>query len=321
MSLADVNWLRPLWLLGFIPWVLVLVYWWRGGKHYSAWEQVVDPALRPYVIEGSAQPRSPAPLWLFAAWALALLMLAGPVWKQQEVPVFQAQQAEVVLLDLSSSMLADDIAPDRLTRARFKLSDLLARSAGRPYVISPLTEDTSTIEAFLPSLHPDIMPVQGSRLDLAVERAVVLLEQTGVQQGHILYIGDQRINQRDIDAVAQAREQGHRVSVIAVGTSAGKPLRDENGQFVRDASGAVVVPQIDMSQMRRLADSGGGRAVMLTTDSQDLDTLSAIREALRINVGDPSETTRKVYWVEYAPLLVWPLMLVALLLFRRGVVA
>lgn len=331
MSFSDLQWLRPMWLWGFIPLIAFILYWLTKRSAGSVWDSVVDPQLRPYVIEGEATRSDRSPLLLFAAWALALVMLAGPVWEQQDVPVFQAQQAEVVLLDLSGSMLADDLAPSRLARARFKLSDLLAQSEGmqigligfteRPYVISPLTEDTNTIQAFLPSLTPDIMPVQGSRLDLAIERAVQLLNQAGVQQGHILYIGDQQVIERDLTAATNAAEQGHRLSVLAVGTSAGKPLRNDAGQFVRDAGGAIVVPQLSMSSLQALANNGGGQAVRLTPDSSDLDRLATVRDNLAIEAGDHEEATSKAYWVEYSPWFVWLLMALALLLFRRGVIA
>lgn len=329
ISEVTFQWLRPLWLWGFVPLVLLLGFRLRRTAGNSAWEQLVDPQLQPYVIDGEASRKNRTPWLLFAAWALSLLMLAGPVWEQQEVPVFQAPKAEVVLFDLSRSMFLDDVAPDRLTRARFKLADLLARSEGlqlgligfseRPYVISPLTEDTGNIEVFLPSLSPDIMPAQGSRLDLAIERATTLFTQAGVQQGHILYIGDQNINERDISAAQSARESGHRVSVLVVGTAAGKPLRDQQGQFVKDASGAIVVPQIDLSKMRKLANAGGGKAVSLTTGADDLDELTAVRASVAIEAGDSTQATQKIYWVEYSPFLIWVLMFAALWMFRRGV--
>lgn len=328
---SGLHWMRPLWLWGFIPLALILLYWFRRSHARSAWESVVDPELQPYVIDGISKQTNRSSLALFAGWAVALILLAGPVWEQQDVPVFQAQQAEVVLFDLSRSMLSDDIAPDRLTRARFKLSDLLSQSEGRqigligfaerPYVISPLTEDTNTVQAFVPSLSPDIMPVQGSRLDLAITRAVTLFEQAGVQQGHILYMGDQRVGKRDIDAASSARELGHRLSVLAVGTAAGKPLRDDQGQFIQDASGAIVVPQVDMALMSDLAAAGAGRAVKLTTSQTDLDQLAGVRNAIAVEAGDPLEAARKTYWIEYSPWLVWPLLFAALWLFRRGVVA
>ncbi len=331
MNESDFQWMRPLWLWGLLPLLIVVVLWLKRGVGASAWDAIVDPQLQPYVIDGDASHSARWPWALFAGWALALLLLAGPVWQQQDVPVFQAQQAELVLFDLSRSMLADDIAPNRLTRARFKLADLLAQSEGRqigliafterPYVISPLTEDTRTVSAFLPSLSPDIMPVQGSRLDLAIERAVELFEQAGVLQGHMLYIGDQDVGSRDINAADEARKLGHRLSVLAVGTSAGKPLRDEQGQFLTEADGSIVVPQVRMEAMRDLANSGAGRAVRLTTDSSDIDQLASVRDAIAVEAGDPEEATRKTYWVEYSPWLVWPLMIGALLLFRRGMVA
>lgn len=331
MNESDFQWLRPLWLWVFLPLLIILAVWLRRGVGASAWDGVVDPELQPYVIDGDSSRGASWPLALFSGWALALVLLAGPVWQKQEVPVFQAQQAELVLFDLSRSMLSDDIAPNRLTRARFKLADLLAQSEGRqigligfterPYIISPLTEDTRTISAFLPSLSPDIMPVQGSRLDLAIERAVQLFEQAGVLQGHILYIGDQAVEARDIDAADEASKLGHRLSVLAVGTSSGKPLRDEQGQFLTEPDGSIVVPQVRMGAMRDLADAGQGRAVRLTTDSSDIDQLAAVRDAIAVEAGDPTEATRKTYWVEYAPWLVWLLMFAGLLLFRRGLVA
>lgn len=331
MNTVEWEWLRPLWLWGFVPLICIFILWLRSGAGKSAWENVVDPQLQPYVIDGEAATKDYSPLALFAGWALALLLLAGPVWEQQDVPVFQAQQAEMVVFDLSRSMLSDDIAPDRLTRARFKLADLLTQSKGRqigligfaerPYVISPLTEDTGTIEAFLPSLGPDIMPVQGSRLDLAIDRAASLFEQAGVGQGHILFIGDQNVAERDLLAASRAREAGHRVSVLAVGTASGKPLRDAQGQFLQDATGAVVVPQIDMAAMQALARNGGGKAVSLTTGPEDLSQLSAVRDSIAVEAGDPLEATRRAYWVEYSPWGIGLLMFAALWLFRKGVVA
>lgn len=331
MSGVEFQWLRPMWLLGLIPLALLAAYWLTRQARQSAWENMVDPHLRAYVIDDASVRKRKGPLGLFAGWALGIILLAGPVWEQQEVPVFQAQKAEVILLDLSRSMLADDIAPDRMTRARFKLADLLAASTGRqigligfaerPYVIAPLTEDTATIEAFLPSLNTNIVPAQGSRLDLAIERAVELLQQARVREGHILYIGDQEVDARDLEAAAQVQRQGHRLSVLAVGTASGRPLRDESGQFLKDANGAIVVPQVSMQDMRALADSGAGIAVRLTTDERDLALLQSVREDLLIESDSSEEAGSQNYWVEHSAWLVWLLVFTSLLLFRRGVLA
>jgi Ca-activated chloride channel family protein len=330
MMESGLSWLRPSWLLGFLPLVLLAIYWLRQRKDRSDWDALVDPELQRYVIEQSPSSKRRAPIILFLAWAFCLVLLAGPVWQQQEVPVFQAEQAEVILFDLSRSMRADDIVPDRLTRARFKLTDLLQRSAGRqtglvafaerPYIISPLTEDAQTVDAFVPSLDPDIMPAQGSRLDLAIVKAVELLKQAGVPQGHILAITDATVNERDLLAATEANAQGHRLSVLAIGTAAGSPLRDEFGQFLQQKNGAIVVPQLDMAGMRNLAIAGAGVAVKMTSSADDLDVIDTIRQQIAISDKTGESAAEKIYWIEYAPWGVWILLVLLLASFRRGII-
>lgn len=331
MMETSLAWLRPAWLIGFLPLLLMVLFWLRQRKDRSNWDALVDPELQRYVIEQSPPSKRRAPVLLFLAWAFSLILLAGPVWEQQEVPVFQAEQAEVILFDLSRSMRADDVAPDRLTRARFKLTDLLQRSDGRqtglvafaerPYVISPLTEDASTVAAFVPSLDPDIIPVQGSRLDLAIFKAVELLDQAGVEQGHILAISDAVVTDRDLLAAKEAKSLGHRLSVLAIGTAAGSPLRDESGQFLQQKNGAIVVPRLDMSGMRNLAAAGAGVAAKMTSNSNDLDAIDSIRQLIAVNDETGESAAEKIYWIEYSPWGVWLLLLLLLGSFRRGIVS
>lgn len=326
----TVEWLRPMWLWGLLPLLLLLIFFWRSWRQQDSWASLVDPALQSYVIEGEGRhSRWPLAL-LAAAWTLSLLLLAGPVWQQREVPVYAAEQSQVVLLDLSRSMLADDLAPNRLTRARFKLIDLLQRSQGRqsgliafaerPYVISPLTDDAATMEAFVPSLSPAIMPAQGSRMDLAIERAVQLLQQASVDSGHIVLMTDGLPGTAAYDAARQSRDQGHIVSVLMVGTAAGAPLRDEEGLFLQDASGSVVVAGVDSVALQALANAGGGVAVTLDTSAADLDALDAVFARVSSRT-DEEEQASTLYWVEQSAWLLWPLLVVVLLGFRRGVVA
>lgn len=331
MSAEGFIWLRPDWLWGFLPLLVLLVIYWRRTRQRNQWDRVVDSELRAYVLDDSQQGRNPGPLLLFAGWGLSLLLLAGPVWEQQEVPVFQAEQSEVILFDLSRSMQADDVPPDRLTRARFKLSDLLQRSQGRqtglivfterPYVVSPLTEDAANIAAFIPSLDTDIMPVQGSRLDLAILQAIELLDQAGVNSGHIIAMTDASVTDRDLEAAAQVRASGHRLSVLGVGTPAGSPLRNEQGQFLQTRDGSIVVPRLDWDALQSLAGSGGGKAVRLTTNSDDLDALEGVRSTIALASSGAESSRQASYWIEYAPWGLWVLVPLLLYGFRRGVVA
>lgn len=326
----GISFLRPWWLLGILPLLLAAFFALRQSNRPSAWEAVVDPVLQPYVIEPEQQSGSWARWLLLLGWFFCLLILSGPVWDRQEIPVYQGQQAQVVLFDLSRSMNSDDIKPSRVARARFKLSDFLASAEGlqialvafaqRPYVVSPLSDDANTIAAFVESLDPSIMPAQGSRIDLAINMGVDLLAQAGISQGQLVLITDSEISARDINAAGLAKIEGHLLSVIGVGTEKGAPLRGDDGRFLQDASGAIVVPQLDSSALSTLAQAGGGVYTALTSDGRDLQLISNVQKELEI-VGELSESqTTNEYWIEYGPYALLVLALLAMLFFRRGVI-
>ena len=330
MTDFELSWLRPWWLIALLPLTVLVIQWWRTNGGTSDWERYVDVALQPYVIESGAGSSKRASWILFLGWAIAIIILAGPVWEKTEVPVFAARPAVVTLFDLSPSMRLDDVKPDRLSRARFKLEDFLDQSkdmqigliafSERPYVISPLTDDITTVSAFLPSLTPEIMPVQGSRVDLAIVRAVELLDQASVSNGSIFLITDSQVGQRDIDAAAHARSRGHNVSVLAVGTESGAPLRGPNGQFVKSRSGSVVVPQLDLDRLRSLTDTGGGITVKMSPGQRDVDAILDIALRARIDLEQNSSGEPVAhYWVERSPWLLPFVLLASLMLFRRGV--
>ena len=136
--------------------------------------RVCDPALLPFVLETSraAVGRWLAPLVTIGGCFL-IVALAGPAWERAPQPTFRDETPMVLVLDLSASMYADDLSPDRISRVRFKLADLLKdRDAGRAgatalvvfageaFTVTPLTDDTDTILAMLPALEPDLMPVK-----------------------------------------------------------------------------------------------------------------------------------------------------------------
>lgn len=329
MDEFNIEFVRPLWLVGLLP-LAVCAWWLRQQKlSTSAWEKVVDPALQPHVLEPGTYSRRNGTWWLLLWWLIALITLAGPVWQEQEKPIFQAQQAQVVLFDLSASMVADDIKPSRLVRARFKLIDLLNNADGlqialiafteRPYVVSPLTEDANTIEAFVESLDPSIMPVQGSRIDLAIEKALELFEQANISQGQIVLITDSEVGAKEFNAATIAKESGHKLSVIGVGTERGAPLRTENGQFLQSASGSVVVPQLQTSALKSLARTGGGIYANISSGLQDIAALKRVQENLAVTEDAVEQQLTQKYWVEFGSYAVLGLLIAALLLFRRGV--
>jgi len=332
--LAEFHFLRPWWLLALLPWLLLL-WQLRSRVASSAWQQVVDKPLLAWLSGHNDQhnKRSIKLLVLMAiAGLLAMLALAGPVWERQPQPVLRATQAQVIVLDLSRSMLANDQKPNRLEQARFKLADILNRSregqtglvayAGEAFVISPLTDDSRTILALLPALAPDIMPVQGGRADLALQQAADLLHQAGENRGDILLIADAVNAQRTIPVVEQLVQSGIQVSVLAVGTEQGAPIPSSAGGFVQDSQGNIVIPRMDPQALRSVAVAGGGRYSRLSVDTSDLDYLfpeqapEDVEQATR--ESDIDDQLNHELWREQGPWLVLLLLPFAALAFRRG---
>ena len=337
---AGLHFLRPLWLLGLPALAIAALLWRARGARATAsgWDALVDPALRAHVLEGAGAParRARAGYALFAAWALACVALSGPVFERRDVALHDAPAVEIVLLDLSVSMRADDLLPDRISRARYRLDELLARTEGlevglvafaeRPYTIVPPTDDLATVRAFLPALSPDVVPVQGSRPDLAIERGVELLERRddGVARGgHLLLVTDAAADPATERAARRARERGHALSVLGVGTAEGVPLRDADGRFVTGPDGSVALARLDPEAPARLAAAGGGTGTVLADDASDLEALLGARARLAPGpieaAGEGAAGRRGSWWVERSPWLVPPLAVAALLPFRRRV--
>ena len=178
--MAEFHFLRPFWLLAFIPLALFLRWLVGRGRGGGAWETVCEPALLPYILAASGGRPGKTPLVLLAlAATLAIIALAGPTWERLPRPALQKQAALVIGLDLSYSMYARDIQPSRWQQARFKIADLLDLRkegqtallvyAGAAFTVSPLTNDSNTIKAQLTALSPAIMPAPGSNAGSAID--------------------------------------------------------------------------------------------------------------------------------------------------------
>ena len=322
------HFLHPAWFLALLPMALLLWAVRHPGRAGNPWRRVVDERLLPWLLVGGEGRRSSLPLWLLAVgWLVAVLALADPVWEKQPQPVYRSQEARVVVLDLSRSMLATDLKPSRLVRARYKVDDVLRRSkegqtglvvfAGDAFAVSPLTTDAATIEALLQPLHPDLMPAPGSRADLGLLKAAQLLRQAGLHHGEVLLIADGADGERALDAAKKLRRAGYRVSVLGVGTPEGAPVPDGHGGYVHDASGNIVVARLDRDALRRLAAAGGGRYATIRGDERDLDALLPAGEQRFGQAVKRSELKADV-WQSRGPWLVLLLLPLAALVFRRG---
>ncbi|MGI9247520.1 MAG: vWA domain-containing protein [Woeseiaceae bacterium] len=324
--LADFHWLRPEWLLAIPAVIFFAVVLGRQRLGSGNWRDVVDPALMPFVLSRAPGRGTDYRWWLLAlGGVLAVAALAGPAWERIQQPVFRAEQALVVALDLSRSMDAQDLSPSRIARARLKILDILERRksgqtalvvySANAFTVTPLTTDTDTVAALVNSLSTDIMPSRGSYPVVAMQKGQQLLDQAGAGYGEVLLITDGGSSSAAEKVARDLKAAGYSLSVLAVGTRDGAPIPRVSGGFVTDNRGKIAVPRLEETSLRALAVAGGGRFAVLSADNRDLDVLLA-GEVMTASASDESLATDR--WQEEGPWLLLLLLPIAALAFRRG---
>jgi Ca-activated chloride channel homolog len=315
-ELSALHFLRPAWFYALMA-LPMLAWWWRVQRRkHNAWRGVVDPHLLPQLLETSGDRRSRFTFWFAAlAYALAVLALAGPSWRQSAQPLWQSRKPLVIALDLSSATMAADLPPSRLAQARAKLATLLRERrggqvglvafAGDAFTVAPLTDDAANVALFLDALQPDVMPVDGQRVDRAVAWSVQLLKRADAAGGDIVLLPDPAAGAA-VAAAAKAANAGFRVSVLGLG--------NESGAAYHRPGGAIAHARLNAASLRKLVTSGGGRYATLTNDAADLRALQLLapRDADATGKGTGSRV-----WQDEGYWLLPPLMLLAMFAFRR----
>ncbi|KAF1722938.1 VWA domain-containing protein [Pseudoxanthomonas wuyuanensis] len=312
----SLHFLRPHWLWALLALPLLWALWRVRRRRENVWRQAVDPHLLAHLLERAPGLRSNFP-WIGLAWLLAVAALAGPSWRQAPQPLWQPQSPLVIALDLSQRITAPDLPPSRLLQARAKIDALLRQRnggqvalvayAGEAFTVAPLTDDVANLALFLDALSPEVMPVEGQRADKAIAWSVRLLRQGQFERGDILLLTDQADGDAR-KAAAAAAAQGFRVSALGLGTAAGAPYRT--------GEGAIARANLDAASLRALASAGGGRYMPLSSEDGDLRELGVL-EPQQAQSGAATEQTGGA-WQDQGYWLLPPLMLLALLAFRRG---
>jgi len=272
---VTLEFLRPAGLL-LLPAGLALGWlWWRTRAGAGPWRRHVDAEL----LAALAAPGGGTSARLALGAALALLALAsvalaGPSWRKQAAPLVQNLSARIVVLDLSPSMNAVDVVPSRLERARAATVSVLRDSGDSQlglvvfgadaFTVAPLMSDPGALVHLLAGLKTSTVPRAGSRPDLGLEMARELLLRAEARGGDVILVGDSAGDERTTEAAARLARAGFPVSVLAVGTPLGGPVRIGTGEFAQDErTGEIVVVRPELAGLERVAAAGGGRFHLL----------------------------------------------------------
>lgn len=329
---AGFHFASPWWLLGLL--LILPVGGWlrRSAAHGSIarMNRYADSHLLPH-LTGSRE-LAPRERWRrFIRWSLLwtalVVAMSGPRWDYTQVQLFTPGADLVILLDISRSMTVSDVKPSRLTRARQEIEDLLNLNgelrigliafASVAHVVAPITADSQAIRDLLPALSSDLVRLQGSRLEEALNRTRTLLAGQPEESSHgILLITDGDFADADPAALVQPlAAEGIRLHILGIGTPGGGPVPGHGDRFLVDPQRKTVESRLDVDSLTRLAELGGGR--YRTADYLDDDT-RAILSLAASNVSAQSESeARARIWNERFHWLLFPVALALLPLFRK----
>ena len=271
-----------------------------------------DPALMRRLTESVNTPgRVTRSALTVLALGLIVLAIARPQWGETEQVVERHGVQLMVALDISRSMLAEDVKPNRLARAKLEVADLLQQLhgdevglvlfSGAAFIQFPLTFDYSTARTFLDNADTDMIPYQGTVIDEAIDVSMVGLDNDRAGHKAILLISDGEEYQESdsLRAANRAADAGLTVYTIGVGTSDGEPIpiRDRWGNLVgyqEDGDGTMLLSRINEDVLRDVAEAGGGRFVMAGGSTSAAEVIAEELDGLEKSVVESEVTNTRV---------------------------
>lgn len=331
-EILNINWnefhfLRPQFLWFFAPMVLVLILGILGIRDQIQWKKYIAPHLRPYMIKkGSERLKIVMQVLSFFIISFAVLGMAGPTWKKIELPERILETPMIILLDLSQSMMAEDIQPNRLERAKFKISDFLNANprvriglvgfSGTAHTLVPLTKDYKIIGSHLKTITTNVLPFQGTDLQAGLILSDSLIKVTEAP-GTILLITDE-FTDATFQAIRSITDNNTtKIEIMPFATSIGAevPLLGSK-RAMRDGNGKVVRSALNQEIIKKLSSLNNVHINNLTLDKSDVELLAkSISKDLEFKEKDESKEEQ---WQDEGLILVIPFAFFILMWFRKG---
>ncbi len=314
--------------LFFLVPLLLALFLYQGRRRRKAWQALADHPLRAKLMPN----RSPWRILVkntLKALALGFLVLAlmEPQWgtKEEEVTIKGADL--MLVLDVSNSMLAQDVKPSRLERMKRKLKDLLdilagdrvglIAFAGRSFLLSPLTIDYGTLELFVDELSPNTIPVQGTDLSGALSLAIKAMSDKDSAKAIMIFSDGEDFSEKLDKVIDVLKEKKIKVFALGFGTPEGAPIPEGSGGFKTNSEGQMVVSQLKEEALKDLALETGGAYVRAVSGDADLKQLyvKGVRGALELS---ELKAARKQVWESR---YYWPLGIALALLAAERLIA
>ncbi|MDI1320386.1 MAG: VWA domain-containing protein, partial [bacterium] len=252
-----------------------LLFSWELARHtaraVSAWPKIArawagafDVSLGTKHTTAETRPR----IWLWFGLALCLIALARPQWGTVQEQVFDQSREVLIAVDLSKSMLAQDVKPSRLDRSKLLIQSLLdglkgervglVLFAGTAFLQSPLSADYEILREFLPAMNPDYLPEGGTNYKAMLETSIQAFG-TSTADRYLIILSDGEATDDNWKSLIELlKTKGIRVIGLGVGTAQGSFIPDAAGGFVKDERGAVVLARLNSSTLQELAQVTGG---------------------------------------------------------------
>ncbi|MCU4175911.1 VWA domain-containing protein [Carboxylicivirga sp. N1Y90] len=331
MDWIDINtelfhFMRPQWLWLFVPMLLLTLLVWFGGKEKHKWKKSIAPHLLPYMVIKGSRFAILGPLMAFiVAVSLMIIATAGPTWKKVEVPGTKSEAILMIALDLSPSMLVEDVSPNRLERAKFKIQDLLKANPGSKVgliafsgtahtVISPCT-DYLLVSYQLQSLTPYIMPVQGTNYKHMLALADIVMSRTEAPSTLLLVTDNIEIEQTQL-LLDYADNSNNRIEILAMASLQGGRIPGlSRGTYFKE-NGEFVISRLNQNELFRLQNHPKINVNPLSLGKEDVEALAKmVKKNLEYRSAD---TDSEEEWEENGFQLLWISFIILALWFRKG---
>lgn len=278
-----------LYLLYLIP-VLIFIFWLTQRKNRKILEDFASAKMRSILMPYYSRVKTFVKFGILSfSIVLLIFTLANPQVGSKIEEVKQAGIDVYILLDVSNSMQAEDIKPNRLQKAKYEISKLINRLrgdriglivfAGQAFVQFPLTTDYSAADLFLSAVDNSTVPQQGTAISLAIELALQSFKHDEETKKAIIIITDGEDHEGNLkESVENAVKQGVVIYTIGMGSPTGSPIPVYNSagmqiDFKKDNQGNVVLTKLDEATLQEIAQLGNGAYYRSTTTSDELNSI------------------------------------------------